>query len=199
MGTGGSRYGAGRPAYRRTAEIYRKLDIRRISRTGCIKPDNRFGWQWRNDEGDEVASVSCYVNQDADGLKVSSSWSSYNQPERQSVNIHVWLDSTPCNYGGVRWWFRCPCCSRRAAVLYIMGGVLRCRKCGNVSYPSQRSDAMDRAWIKQHKIEAKLIDGWRKPKGMHWKTYERLRHGIMQCEETKVRALMEVIKRAGWA
>ena len=198
MGTGGSRYGAGRPAYRPTTGSYRRLDIRRMVKDGCIKPDHWFSWQWRNDEGEEVASVSCKVNQRADGLNVSYSWSAYHQPEKQSADIYVWLDTTPCNYGGVRWWFRCPCCSRRAAALYITGCRLRCIRCGRFSYASQRGDAMDRAWIKQRKIEAKLIDGWDKPKGMHWKTYDRLHDEILECERKKDIALMKAMARFGF-
>ncbi len=185
MGTGGSRYGAGRPAYRPTAESYRSLDIRKMVRTGCIKPRNWFGWQWCNDAGVKVASVSCAVNEYADQLTVNYGWWRYDESERKEVKLTIWLTSTPCNYGGLRWWFSCPCCQRRAAVLFIMGGALRCVKCGLVSYASQRGDAMDRAWIKQRKLEAKLRENGQKPKRMRWKTFTRLREKISECERQK--------------
>lgn len=199
MGTGGTRWGAGRPAYRRAAESYRKLDIRRMVKTGCIKSRNWFGWQWRNDAGEQVATVNCQVNPEADGLTVSYRWKNSYDTEWQPVDRHVWLDSTPCNYGGARWWFRCPCCHRRAAVLYIMGGALRCIKCGRVSYASQRGDEIDRTWIKQRKIEAKLVDGWHKPKRMRWKTYERLQDTIIDCERKKDDALVAAMARMGFS
>ena len=138
MGTGGSRYGAGRPAYRPAANSYRSLDIRKMVRTDCIKPGNWFGWAWRNDDGEKVASVNCQVSPKADGLTVTYRWKNYYDAEWLPVERHVWLNTTPCNYGGVRWWFSCPCCNRRAAVLFIMGGALRCATCGRVSYASQR-------------------------------------------------------------
>ena len=56
---------------------------------------------------------------------------------------------------------------------------------------------MGRAWRKQCKLEKHLIDGWRKPKGMHWKTCDRLREGINECEMQKDIALMIGIKRLG--
>ena len=198
MGAGGSRYGAGRPAYRPAANSYRSLDIRKMVRTDCIKPGNWFGWQWSNEAGEKVASVSCAVNEYANQLTVSYGWWRYDESEREEVKLPILLTSTPCNYGGVRWWFSCPCCHRRAAVLFIMGRVLRCATCGRVSYASQRGDAMDRAWLKQRKLEAKLIDGWQKPKRMRWKTYERLQAGINECERRKDIALMKVMARRGY-
>lgn len=105
------------------------------------------------------------------------------------------LISTPCNYGGVRWWFSCPCCNRRAAVLFIMGVVLRCATCSRMSYKSQRVGVVDRAWNKQWKLEAKLIDGWQKPKSMRWATFERLQAGIEECERQKDIALLMAMAR----
>ncbi len=197
MGTGGSRYGAGRPAHRPAAGSYRKLDIRRMVKAGCIKPHNWFGWQWKNDEGEEVASVSCKVNYEANGLTVTYRWKNSYETEWQPVDRHVWLTSTVCNYGGVRRWFSCPCCQRRAAVLYVMGGALRCIKCGRLSYSSQRGDAMDRAWIKQSKLEARLLKNWQKPKRMRQKTFERLRNKIFECEWQREDALTAAMARLG--
>lgn len=198
MGTGGSRYGAGRPAYRPAAESYRRLDIRKMVRTSCIKPSNWFGWEWTNSDGEQVASVACAVNEHVSQLTVSYRWRRYGQDEREDVSLPVRLTTTRCNYGGVRWWFACPCCHRRVAVLFIMGSALRCIKCGRVSYVSQRVDAITRVWRKQEKLEAKLIDGWEKPKRMRWKTLERLQAGINECEEQKDRALMAAMVRMGY-
>ena len=198
MGTGGSRWGAGRPAYRPAAGNYRRLDIRRMVKAGCIRPHNWFGWQWLNNEGEQVASVRCTVNREADRLTVTYRWKNSYETKWLPVDKHVWLTSTACNYGGVRWLFSCPCCQRRAAVLYIMGGTLRCARCGRVSYASQRGDAMDRAWIKQRKIEAKLTDGWQKPKRMRWKTFKRLQERISECERQKDNALMVAMMRLGY-
>lgn len=61
-----------------------------------------------------------------------------------------------------------------------MGGG--CRQCYQLAYPSQREDAGDRAARRAHRIRDRLGwpggvlegGGWGKPKGMHWRTYERL-------------------------
>ena len=92
------------------------------------------------------------------------------------------LTRTPCNLGGSRPWFLCPArgCERPVAILYG-GAVLACRHCHQLAYPSQNEDRTGRAMWRAERIRAKLgwppgaLDGWYdKPKGMHWRTFERL-------------------------
>jgi hypothetical protein len=47
------------------------------------------------------------------------------------------LHTTP-NYGGIRWWFRCPKCSRRVSRLYRPSRAycFLCRHCHNLTYES---------------------------------------------------------------
>ena len=47
-----------------------------------------------------------------------------------------------------------------------------CRRCIRAGYKCQSKDELDRAWQQAHKAERKTSKG--KPKGMHWKTYEKL-------------------------
>lgn len=198
MGTGGSRYGAGRPAYRPREEKYRRLDIRRMIKAGCIKSHNRFSWQWLSDTGEKVASVMCNVDDEPQCLRVTYNWKNSQVATWQPVDMHICLTSTLCNYGGKRWWFKCPCCARRAAVLYITDGALRCAKCSRLSYASQRGKVTDRAWIRQRKLEAKLGDYGQKPKRMHWETFTYLREKISECERQKDSAfIMAMIRLVG--
>jgi hypothetical protein len=56
--------------------------------------------------------------------------------------------STSCRYGGVRWWFRCPTCTRRCAVLYRPTYRHRfvCRQCNHLTYTSaQEAHKWDRS------------------------------------------------------
>ena len=71
-------------------------------------------------------------------------------------------------------------CGRRVAVLYG-GGLYGCRHCHNLAYRTQREQAYDRASSRADRIRKRLErepgilngDGG-KPKGMHWRTFERL-------------------------
>ena len=94
----------------------------------------------------------------------------------------VRLDWSPCTYGGRRAWFLCLAagCGRRVAILY-RGGIFACRHCYRLAYPCQREIDDDRAARRADTIRRRL--GWEpgilndeggKPKGMHWRTFERL-------------------------
>jgi len=63
-----------------------------------------------------------------------------NSGEVKSFDYFVDLETTPCNYGGKRWWFLCPSCNRRCRVLYntISTNIFACRLCHNLTYESQQ-------------------------------------------------------------
>lgn len=94
----------------------------------------------------------------------------------------VRLTSTPQKLGGVRWWFICPKCGKRAASIYWLGhgerGWWQCRQCCGLRYSSSslhktpqgdlltlrgvvRSgpDALFRAMERQARRRAKLTGG----------------------------------------
>jgi len=106
----------------------------------------------------------------------------------ESVEDTVMLDETPCHYGGSRKWFICPSCARRVGLLYGPGKYFRCRHCYGLSYSSQSEGYLDRMARKAKKIRRKLdigVEWWEadclsdpifeKPKGMRWRTFERLK------------------------
>ena len=167
----------GRWSSKNTTSSFRGLDVRWLLRRGHLQPGRRFSLQWtRNDEPN--GSIGGHTEMDRIVL-------SYSQRERgeawQPVEYPVWLDWTPCHYGGQRVWFLCPArgCGRRVAVLY--GGVVfACRYCLQLAYESQREQPYQRALSRAQKIYIRLgrtssmdsVPG--KPKGMHWRTYRRL-------------------------
>ncbi len=103
--------------------------------------------------------------------------------EWEDVREPVELDWTPCNFGGERPWFICPGagCGWRVAVLYGPGRYFLCRHCYGLAYQSQRDTKMYRALHRAQDIRKRLGGSANmmepfpeKPKGMRWKTYERL-------------------------
>ena len=186
MGRGGYRFGAGRPGWHVKAEHCRQLDVRRLHRDGWLRPGASCAWGWWTDEGEKLGSISLQ----AEGESLVLTYSLNGEPKIQRVDI----ERTACNFGGSRTWFACPRCARRCAVLYLRDGFA-CRKCSRVAYASQSDDDMGRAWRKQRKVEVRLGENWRRPKGMHRTTYERLLNRIMQCEERRDDALCEFALR----
>ncbi len=159
-----------------TTTDYRRLDVRRWARDGLLKANAAFGWQWSR-EGDVVGSIRVAVECEAVRLIYRSR---DHGADWQDWNYRVWLDRTPCNLGGERVWFLCPArgCRRRVALLYG-GEIFACRHCHNLAYPSQREHGFQRMQRRADTIRCKL--GWEhgddfgaKPKGMHWRTFNRL-------------------------
>lgn len=85
----------------------------------------------------------------------------YTQTDRSSgektdLDYTVRLVSTPCHFGGRRWWFICPLiingqpCIHRVGALYLAGGkYFGCRHCHNLTYESSKeSHKFDRMWLK---------------------------------------------------
>ena len=151
------------------------LDIRKIARSGLLIPGRSFGWQWTvNDR--PVASIRIRV--DWESLVLSYRMKSTGEVVEQRVQTQT----TPCHLGGQRHWFACPLCSKRVAVVYAPGRYFACRQCCGLGYATQKESAGDRAATRADKLRKRL--GWEagilngpggKPKGMHWKTFLRLK------------------------
>lgn len=196
MGGSGSgrRYQGGKD----TTSDMRALDIRRLQRDGLLTPDKAFGWNWyRNDE--RVASI--FIQTEGSRLILKYQHQSRGRPW-QPMEYPVYLEWTDCNLGGSRAWFLCPAkgCGSRVAILYIGGsGIFACRHCYQLAYDSQRESADDRAARRADTIRRRL--GWEpgilngcggKPKGMHSRTFERLK---AEHDAYVQRSLMGMAKR----
>jgi len=169
-------FGSGRRGGRETTADYRRLDVRRLHRAGVLVPGRRCGWQWMR-RGEKIADIGIEAGESFIRLRYSAT----SGGERKSYDYTVMLSRTGCTYGGARPWFLCPCCGRRVAILYG-GAMFACRRCYRLAYEVQREDDMDRIARRADAIRDRLgweagilnPDGW-KPKGMHWRTFWRLK------------------------
>jgi hypothetical protein len=187
---GGMRWGAGRPGWHVKAEHCKSIDARRWTREGILQGPRSGGWGWWTDDGEKTGSIGYHC----DGNAVTLSYSVGDTSMRQQVPILT----TGCNYGGRRFWFGCPHCGRRVAVLYLRARGFACRKCNRVAYASQSEDELGRTWRKQSKLERLLGENWRRPKGMHRATFERLLERITECEGRRDAALLQWMRWHGW-
>src|SRR5215813_826847 len=81
----------------------------------------------------------------------------------------------------------CPCCGKRVCSLYHLDGQVICRTCGGLWYAFQRRSASGRRVLRTQRLRLKLggeksLQSLTKPdafpprpRGMHHKTYERLK------------------------
>lgn len=198
MPKGGWRLNAGRPGGKGKVEHRTSLDVRWLQREGFLRPGHWCSLQWSRN-GETCASIRAALNFAGDCLTLSYRWTP-RDGEPVNVECPVYLDTTPCHYGGGRTWFTCPQCGRRCAIVYFAGARFDCRRCLNLAYASQSDDAIGRMWREQRKIERKLSGGaetWnhRKPKGMHQKTFDRLRHHVYDLEERREDLIDSVMAR----
>lgn len=186
---------------RDTTEDYRDIDVRWLKRRGMLEPGRSGNITWSR-HGEVTASIGVRAEF---GRVVLDYRSRSSGDEWESLRYAVQLDTTPCNMGGERHWFLCPAqgCGRRVAVLYG-GRIFACRHCYGLAYPSQREDAGDRAARKADRIRERLgweggilngAEPWNKPKGMHWRTFERLNH---QHDRHVERALHGIADKFGF-
>ncbi|AEF47180.1 hypothetical protein SerAS12_4082 [Serratia sp. AS12] len=98
---------------------------------------------------------------------------------------------------GVRYWYQCPQCCRRASKLYINPDILACRECSGLHYASQSKSPLQRCLQLGQRANARSLalwpDYWNqmarvrfklsrlpKPAGMRWDTFNRRRLDILR-------------------
>jgi hypothetical protein len=116
------------------------------------KHDYLCGWRsgtilWKNRRGEQTASIGVTVStMDGDNhARFQYTHTHQSTGEKTECDYRVQLVTTPCNLGGVRWWFICPWskngvyCGRRVAKLYLPPGgkYYGCRHCYSLSYESR--------------------------------------------------------------
>lgn len=120
------------------------------------------------------------------------------------------LVTTPCTYGGHRWWVLCPVCRRRCGKLYIRresATPYACRDCLGLAYPVQRLGTVDRRLRRSGKILHQLVargayigeDGRVYPgKWMHRSTFHRMMDAHAEHEANAILpGLVRLAQRIG--
>jgi hypothetical protein len=160
-----------------TTEGKLSLSICNLRKAGLLVTGKSWGWQWSRDG----AETGCIQGSTEADMIVLSYSQRIEGGEWQDISLPVWLEWTDCNYGGQRAWFLCPHCGQKASVLYSGDSCFACRKCLRLKYACQRESKSDRAFRRAHKLRLKLgrdtsLPAYHiKPKGMYWRTFERLR------------------------
>jgi hypothetical protein len=109
--------------------------------------------------------------------------------ENQTVSQQIRVSWARCLIGGSRPWLHC-LCGRRVLRLFRGLGGYYCRPCvGNPIYASQGKSAQARRHFQACKLRlrlggvASISEPFpKKPRGMHRKTYDRLRHRVEKLE-----------------
>ncbi len=191
--------GSGRTGGAACTDECRSIDVRCLRREGLLTVGRWFPWQWTRN-GEAIASINVTVEAGRVLLRYRYR---QNGGDWKSLDYPVYLTTTPCTYGGERTWFICPArrCGRRVAILYVYDSIFACRHCYRLAYRCQRETASDKAARRADTIRRRL--GWDvgilnpegdKPKGMHWRTFERLK---VEHDELAGQSLAGIMARFG--
>ncbi len=131
---------------KKTVENCLTIEIPYLTKHGyfCGHKDGRVAWS-RN--GEKIASigVTVSVTDDEGYIKFNHTTTHRSTGDKSENDYNAALTITPCQFGGVRYWFICPRvingnhCGRRVGTLYLPpgGGRFGCRHCYNLSYKSR--------------------------------------------------------------
>jgi hypothetical protein len=127
--------------------------LKKIETSFLKKHDYFVGWRsgaitWTNGFTGNKSSVGIEVSTtDGDGyLRIHYTQTANDTGEKKDFDYKIPLTTTPCRYGGKRYWFICPMsrngeyCGRRVGVLYKDGDLFACRHCYDLNYSSQKEN-----------------------------------------------------------
>ncbi|MEF9993665.1 MAG: hypothetical protein RSA22_05545 [Acinetobacter sp.] len=169
------------------------LDSRSMAKAAVFENGKQGRWIWSNTStGEETATIGYQYH----NSQLKLSYAVNGQPYNYGINV----ETTPCNYGGVRYWFNCTDCHKRVAKLYLRSSFFLCRKCQKLNYATQQENKLDstrRVMCRiRHKLDWKYDNAWMKsyykikPKGMHQTTFDKMVVRHDQLEHKTNRYLM---------
>jgi hypothetical protein len=179
------------------------LNLGKLVRDGLVIPGQHVSGSivWRRvSSGEETASIGYEADLSKPNIAFMRLHYRHNE---KPMDYMVSLTTTRPHFGGLRWWFVCPACGRRVAKLHSPpgGDIFASRAAYGLAYHSQRESPLFRQLTITQEIRERLGGGRciddpfpDKPKGMHWKTYWKLRG---KAEWAGQRCNEEAIRRFG--
>ena len=131
MGGEGSGLAYGQPK-KLTVESCHGISVTWLKKYGYLSGSPRCGRITWSRGGRETGSVNFEVQADEYGGYVRFRYTSTNRLTGQKTDhdYKARLTVTPCNFGGMRYWFACPCCLDRMGCLYLAHGeIFGWRRC----------------------------------------------------------------------
>jgi len=119
---------------------------------------------WKSGTMDWTISSGCEEQKNSVNLAVSTengngylriyyTQTNRSTDERVKFDYKIPLTSTPCRYGGRRYWFTCPWyrngiyCGRRVGSLYLGGDQFACRHCYNLTYKTRNQSGIYKGFV----------------------------------------------------
>lgn len=101
------------------------------------------GYEW-NESKDSISIAVSTQNEDNMYAELDYKTTYYYSGDEKKFKYKVPITTTPCKFGGKRYWFICPIhkngkrCGRRVGTLYKGGDYFACRHCYELTYASRK-------------------------------------------------------------
>lgn len=158
----------------KTVEECKSISIKWLSRHGYFCGFKYGGIQWKDALGKVTDSIGIEVsinerNPDRNYLRIFYTQTDYFTKEKKEYDYRIPITTTSCNYGGVRYWFKCPLtvngkyCGKRVGKIYLppLGKYFGCRICHNLTYRSckEHDKRVDKILKNPHLFRAYMESG----------------------------------------
>ncbi len=128
------------------ADSLKKIQTWFLKKHGYFSSGYRSGTiTWTSNWSDNKSSIglSSSIYDGEKYIRLNYTQTDRSTEEKKDFKYRITLTSTPCYFGGFRYWFICPWysngayCGRRVGVLYLGGKYFACRHCYDLSYSSR--------------------------------------------------------------
>lgn len=177
----------------------KRIPITFLKEKRYFKPSwigGEMSWSVR---GNPTGSIS--IDVDAENTRLRCHYVFHGAHGEVPKDYGIALDSTPCYFGGKRYWFLCPInrygspCGKRVGVLYCYDGMFGCRRCQDVSYESQQETHTGK-WgglRKFYGLEGKLSESESKCKVKYWRGQPTKRYRKILRDYARLEMLSSVV------
>lgn len=138
---------------KKEADGLEKISIINLKQYGVFRKHTVVSIDWNNHKTNKLL-LRVYIALFLDDISPFILFK-YEQKSRYSDSVihfkyKVYITTTPCRYGGKRYWFVCPCyrnfkhCEKRVGTLYKLEDYFACRHCHNLTYRSRNENHRNR-------------------------------------------------------
>lgn len=128
------------------ADTIKRIQIWWLKKYGYLN-----GWKsgsiiWKSGFDGSESSVGLDGSMEGRYIRIYYTQTNRDTSEIKKFDYKVYLTTTPCKYGGARYWFTCPLirkgvhCGKRVGVLYKDGDYFGCRHCYDLTYSSKNEN-----------------------------------------------------------